>query len=78
MVPGAMFDELNEVTAKLKLAPTAAELPAQGTFVPLNIDRTNLPRDWYLRLAGAAAKMLHKDSAAMAVRPFNSQPVIAV
>jgi hypothetical protein len=58
MIYGAMFDEMDEGTAMLKLAPTAAELPAQGTFVPLNIDGTALPSDWYLKLADQAGKML--------------------
>jgi hypothetical protein len=71
MVYGAMFDEMDEGTAMLKLAPTAAELPAQGTFVPLNIDGTNLPSDWYLRLAGAATRMLRGDSVVTPVRPAN-------
>ena len=71
MVYGAMFDEMDEGTAMFKLAPTAAELPAQGTFVPLNIDGTNLPSDWYLRLAGAATRMLRGDSPVTAVRPGN-------
>jgi len=69
MVYGAMFDEMDEGTAMLKLAPTPAELPAQGTFVPLNIDGTTLPSDWYLRLAGAATRMLRKDSDLTPVRP---------
>jgi hypothetical protein len=58
MIYGAMFDEMDEGTAMFKLAPTAAELPAQGTFVPLNIDGTTLPSDWYLKLADQAGKML--------------------
>lgn len=58
MVYGAMFDEVDEGTAMYKLAPTAAQLPAQGTFVPLNIDGYNLNSDWYLRLADQAGKML--------------------
>jgi len=58
MIYGAMFDEMDEGTALFKLAPTSAQLPAQGTFVPLNIDGVNLPSDWYLRLAGEAGKML--------------------
>ena len=58
MIYGAMFDEVDEGTAMFKLAPTAAELPAQGTFVPLNIDGINLPSDWYLRFANQAGKML--------------------
>jgi hypothetical protein len=58
MVYGAMFDEVDEGTAMYKLAPTAAQLPAQGTFVPLNIDGYSLNSDWYLRLADQAGKML--------------------
>ena len=58
MVYGAMFDEVDEGTAMYKMAPTAAQLPAQGTFVPLNIDGYNLNSDWYLRLANQAGKML--------------------
>lgn len=58
MIYGAMFDEVDEGTAMFKLAPTTAQLPAQGTFVPLNIDGTNLPPDWYLRLANEAGRML--------------------
>ena len=55
----------------LKLAPTSAQLPAQGTFVPLNIDGTNLPSDWYLRLAGTATRMLRGDSPVTSIRPGN-------
>ncbi len=59
MLYGAMFDEMDEGTAMFKLAPTANELPVEGTFVPVNADGwTNLPSDWYLRLAGQATKML--------------------
>ena len=67
----AMFDEVDEGTAMMKLAPTPADLPAQGTFVPLNIDGTNVPSDWYLRLAGAASRMLRGDSTLTSVRPSN-------
>src|SRR5207248_11660928 len=61
MIIGAMFDEMDEGTAMLKMAPTSAELPAQGTFVPLNIDGQQLPSDWYLRLADQASGMLRGD-----------------
>jgi len=61
MIYGAMFDEMDEGTAMLKMAPTANELPVQGTWVPLNIDGESLPSDWYLRLAGEATKMLRGD-----------------
>jgi hypothetical protein len=58
MVYGAMFDEVDEGTAMFKCVPTAAQLAAQGTFVPLNIDGYNLGSDWYLRLADQASRML--------------------
>jgi hypothetical protein len=58
MIYGAMFDEVDEGTAIYKLAPTANEIPAQGSWVPLNIDGSSLPSDWYLRLAGEASRML--------------------
>jgi hypothetical protein len=58
MVYGAMFDEVDEGTAMYKLVTTPAQLPAQGTFVPLNADGYNLGSDWYLRLADQAGKML--------------------
>ncbi len=61
MIYGAMFDEVDEGTAMFKLTPTAAQLPGQGTFVPLNSDGVNLPSDWYLRLANEAGKMLRKE-----------------
>ena len=62
MIYGAMFDEMDEGTAMFKLAPSPAQLPAAGTFVPLNIDGTNLPSDWYLRLANEAGKMLRGET----------------
>ena len=58
MIYGAMFDEMDEGTAMFKLAPTAGQLPAQGTFVSLDADGMKLPAGWYLRLADAAGKML--------------------
>jgi len=61
MIYGAMFDEVDEGTAMYKLSPTANELPAQGSFVPLNIDGDTLPSDWYLRLAREASRMLRGD-----------------
>jgi len=71
MIYGAMFDEVDEGTAMFKLAPTAAQLPAQGAFVPLNIDGEAVPSDWYLRLAGAGGKMLRGEIPLTATRPIN-------
>ena len=61
MIYGAMFDEVDEGTAMFKLAPTAAQLPATGNFVPLDADGVKLPSDWYLRLANEAGKMLRRE-----------------
>jgi hypothetical protein len=70
MIYGAMFDEMDEGTAMLKLAPTPNQLPAQGTFVPLNIDGYALPSDWYLRLADQASRMLRGDSLLQSSMPI--------
>lgn len=62
MLYGAMFDEMDEGTAMLKLAARTNDLPVEGSFVPLNTDgNTNLPSDWYLRLAEEASRMLRGD-----------------
>jgi hypothetical protein len=61
MVYGAMFDEVDEGTAMYKMAANSGESPVEGTFVPLNIDGQTLPRDWYLRIAGEASKMLRNE-----------------
>jgi hypothetical protein len=70
MIYGAMFDEVDEGTAMFKLAPTPAQLPAQGTFVPLDIDGVKLPSDWYLRLANEAGKMLRGE-----IPPQSTMPI---
>ena len=56
----AMFDEVDEATAMFKITETKAELPvqAQDILVPLDIDGTYLPSDWYLKLADETQKML--------------------
>jgi hypothetical protein len=58
MIYGAMFDEVDEGTAMFKIAPNRAAQPAQGNFVPLDVDGYTLPSDWYLQLANQAGKML--------------------
>lgn len=70
MLYGAMFDEVDEGTAMFKLAPTAAQLPAQGQFVPLDAGGVKLPADWYLRLADEAGKMLRGEISATNVPPL--------
>jgi len=70
MLYGAMFDELDEGTAMFKLAPTKAQLPATGTFLPLDVDGIKLPADWYLRLADQAGKMLRGEIPLQARMPI--------
>ena len=56
----AMFDEVDEATAMFKIAETKMQLPFQGKdiLVPLDIDGTSLPSDWYLQLADQTQLML--------------------
>jgi len=70
MIYGAMFDEVDEGTAMFKVAVSPVQQPAQGAFVPLNIDGYALPSDWYLRLAGEATKMLRGDISLQATMPI--------
>jgi hypothetical protein len=57
MLYGAMFDEMNEGTSMLKMAPTTNQLPVGPSLVPLNKDGYALPNDWYLRLASISTVM---------------------
>jgi hypothetical protein len=61
MLKTAMFDEVDEGTAMFKLAPTAADLPAGVSLVPLDADGRALPSDFYLRVGGAATATLRGD-----------------
>jgi hypothetical protein len=61
MLYGAMFDEMNEGTSMLKMAPTTNQIPVGASLVPLNIDSYALPSDWYLQLANQAGRMLRGD-----------------
>ena len=54
----AMLDELDEATAFFKTAENAEQAPAQGYWLNLDADGTQLPSDWYLRCAGKAADVL--------------------
>lgn len=54
----AMFDEVDEGTAMFKIAPTKADLPAQGTFLSLDADGLSLPSDFYLRLGGVTTQVV--------------------
>jgi hypothetical protein len=62
----AMFDEVDEGTAIYKAAVSAAELPTTGQFLHLSQDGEAIPRDLYLRWAGAGAKLLQGQVSAAA------------
>ena len=69
-VYGAMFDEVDEGTAMFKVVPTAAGLPTEYPFLPLDADGEALPSDWYLRLAGEGARMLRGEIPLSPTRPI--------
>mmetsp|Transcript_10869 Transcript_10869/g.24011 ORF Transcript_10869/g.24011 Transcript_10869/m.24011 type:complete len:273 (+) Transcript_10869:1124-1942(+) len=60
MVFVAMFDEVDEGTAIMKVAPSDVYAPSNGDFLTLDVDEghNNLPSDWYLRLVGEANRLL--------------------
>ncbi len=55
----AMFDEVDEGTAILKVASHRKDAPDQGFWLTLDADGADLPSDWYLKLAGDITKMFH-------------------
>ena len=56
----AQFDEVDEGTAIYKVASTQEHVPAEGKWLSLDADGTQVPSDWYLRLCGEAQKMMHR------------------
>ena len=66
-----MFDEVDEGTAIYKLAPTRAQIPAQGTFLALDADGESLPADWYLRVTGEIGRMLRGERPAQPDLPIS-------
>jgi hypothetical protein len=55
----AMFDEVNESTAMFKLAAKRKDAPDQGFWLTLDADGSDLPSDWYLRLAAEITRAFH-------------------
>lgn len=53
-----MFDEMNEGTAIIKLAPTAETTPQECHLVTMDADGWKLPSDWYLQVAFAISRSL--------------------
>ncbi|KIF77595.1 xylosidase/arabinosidase [Streptomyces sp. 150FB] len=55
----AMFDEYDEGTAIAPAATDASMIPTNQYFLTLDADGTHVSSDFYLRLAGAATKMIN-------------------
>lgn len=67
----AMYDEVDEGTATFKMVETQEDVPVQSSWLTLDANGRRLPSDWYLRLAGAATRMLRKEIAVTAAIPIN-------
>ncbi len=82
MLYNAMFDEIDEGTAMLKICPKRSLAPNEGQWVTGDIDGyANLPSDWYLQLAGYAKKALAKSiplTKAMPINPSNPTSARAI
>jgi len=74
MLKIAMFDEVNEGTAILKVASRRQDAPDQGFWLTLDADGSQLPSDWYLRLAGEVTRMFHGEIAPNVRMPENPGP----
>jgi hypothetical protein len=61
MLKIAMFDEVDEGTAVMKVVSHRNQAPDQGFWLTLDADGAELPSDWYLRLAGEITRMFHGD-----------------
>lgn len=57
----AMFDEYDEATAIAPAATDKSKIPSKQYFLTLDADGTYLSSNFYLRLAGEAARMIKKD-----------------
>ena len=69
MLKIAMFDEVDEGTAVMKVVSRRNQAPDQGFWLALDADGGDLPSDWYLRLAGEITRLFHGERAADAKLP---------
>jgi hypothetical protein len=68
----AMFDEVDEATAIMKIAETKDHVPLGVQFLTMDADGKYVPNDWYLRLVGEASKMLKTEGYVPEDMPSNS------
>jgi hypothetical protein len=59
MLKIAMFDEVDEATAVMKVVSRRDQAPDQGYWLTLDADGHELPSDWYLRLTSEITRMFH-------------------
>jgi hypothetical protein len=72
MLYNAMFDEIDEGTAMLKICPRRSLGPVEGSWVTGDADGyDSLPSDWYLQLAGYAKKALTHQIPLSKTMPIN-------
>lgn len=69
----AMFDEYDEGTAIARAAEDSSQIPTSQYFLTLDADGVHLSSDFYLRLAGAATRMLHGEAPVQASIPIANQ-----
>jgi len=74
MLKIAMFDEVDESTAIMKVVSRRDQAPEQGFWLTLDADGRDLPSDWYLRLAGEITRMFHGEIAPDPAVPDNPTP----
>ena len=74
MLKIAMFDEVDESTAIMKVAPSRDRAPAQGFWLTLDADGAALPSDWYLRLSGEITRLFHGEITPSQVLPAHPGP----
>ncbi|MFJ5262612.1 glycoside hydrolase family 71/99-like protein [Streptomyces sp. NPDC088387] len=55
----AMFDEYDEATAIAPAATDASQIPANQYFLTLDADGTRVSSNFYMRLSGAATRMIN-------------------
>lgn len=75
MLKIAMFDEVDEATAIMKVVGRRDEAPAQGFWLTLDADGTAIPSDWYLLLAGEITRIFHGDREPTVEIPVELKPV---
>ena len=74
MLKIAMFDEVDEATAIMKVAARRDQAPDQGFWLTLDADGADLPTDWYLRLSGEITRMFRAEREPTAEIPLDPGP----